>query len=171
MTLNEAIQNRRLIDVDLFPAYELTYTGVCLKANRHLWLIVNFNKKKMRFEGYTVLRNKDISTFTIWKKKGMEIKNNNLAEFAEKFSTKKINTFYSCLKKLLNNGLVAFFVNNDIKSYYIGKIHSLTHNSVIVKLVDTKGNWKRNKTFKMANIIYFSFQTQYEIEISKKLNQ
>lgn len=102
-------------------------------------------------------------------KNALEIKNNNITQFTKKLTIKNLNTYYSWFKGLLNKELVAFFVNNDIKSYYVGKIQSVDRNNITVKIVDIKGSWRKTKTFKISNIIYFSFRTQYEIRISKKL--
>ena len=170
MTIINNIQNKRVIELGLFGNDKLIYTGICLKANQNFWLIVNYDFKTKCFDGYSVFRNKDVNTYSVWKKKEIVIKENNLDEFVLKLPIKKINTFYSCLKKL-DNRLIAFFTESELDSYYVGKIISLDIKRIKIKLIDTKGNWTRLKTFNLFDIKFFSFDTKYEMRLSKKIKK
>lgn len=170
MTLDKIISEKRLIDVCLFPEQTVSYTGVCIKASNSVWVLVNYDYKKEEYNGYTIFRSSIVETYTLWKKKAVNLKRNNIAEFAELSSLKKVKTLYSGLKLAGLFGLVAIFTESKGRPYFVGKIVSLNSKDVTVKLVDKHGKWSKRRTFNLREIDFISFYTDYEKRLMKKLN-
>jgi hypothetical protein len=169
MDLKAVIQKQRIIDVNLFTDKILIYTGVCLKANKNIWILINYDYNKKKFNGFSVFRNNDIETFSTWKKNGLVLKKNNIKEFDTVLSLFKMNTFYSCLRYASTIGLIALFAETDTKSYYVGKIISMDINSLHIRLVNRVGKWSSLKRILISEIIFFSFFSDYEKKIENAL--
>jgi hypothetical protein len=67
MNLENIITEKRLIDANLFSEQGVSYTGICLKANRNIWILVNFDYKKKCFNGFTIIKNNITETLTVEK--------------------------------------------------------------------------------------------------------
>ena len=166
--LEIAIKNKRLVDFNLFNG-NVTYTGICLIANKRILVIVNFDLKGKEFNGFTIFKNQDFDTFEIWKQKFVDIKKNNLIEFKNKYKIEKLNTFYSWLKLIKNNQVVAVFIENNHSEYFVGQIESINLRTITMKLIDKSGNWINEKEFKISEINYFSFDSKYERKLQKRI--
>ncbi len=171
MDLEQAIQKNRIIEIKFSSSQRATYSGVCLKANKYVWLIVNYDFKRKMFDGFSVVRNKDIESYAVYKNNSLDIRINNLIDFLDVLPLNKVNTFYSALKEAKNKGLVAIFIGGNDKSYYVGKILSVSRQKVQTRLIDKKGYWSKTKKFKIADIDFFSFLTRYETGLLKMVEK
>jgi hypothetical protein len=167
MELSQTIKSRKLIDINLFDG-KLTYTGICLVATKKIVVLINYDLKKKMFDGFTVFRNENFDSYEIWKEREIKLNIDNATSFSEKYKFDKHKTFHSWFKELLDKKMVAFFTNNNLKSYYVGKIVGIDIKKIKVKLVDRKGSWTRTKTFNIADIDFFSFDTSLENKLDKK---
>ena len=171
MELEEIIKEKRLIDVNLFSSQEVSYTGVCLKANKNIWILVNYDFKKKAFNGFTVFRNNIVETFSLWKKTAIVLKRNNLTEFTDFHPLTNAKTLYSSLKWGKKFGLVAIFTETNTRSYFVGKIILLNPRCIILRLITTEGKWSIKKTINLKEIYFISFYTDYEIILLQKSNK
>ena len=160
--------SQQLIDIDLFPNRNLIYTGYCIKNNRQILILINYDKRNKRFEGFTIFRQREIVEYRNWNEKEIsKIKLDNRSHFINMFDFDSMNTFYSCFKVLFkNNKIIAFFIDNITESYYEGKIIALNREYVTIKLIDEKGKWTRDLEVSIKNIDYFSFSTEYEEKLA-----
>jgi hypothetical protein len=169
MELSTAIQKNRLMDVNLLTKYDLIYSGVCLKASKKIWVIVNYNHRLKVHDGYTIINNYEIESFSIWKKKYVILKKNNFNEFSKSFPLKKINTFYSCLKYLSKSTIFSIYTKEDSKSYYVGRVVKLERDNLIMQLVNVDAKWSSQVKILLSNVLLISFHTSYERKLAKKL--
>ena len=113
MELKNVIQKKRLIDISIFPNQITTYTGICLKANKNIWILVNYDHSKKVFNGFSIFENNIIETFSIWKRKAVILRNNNLIDFVlGVLLNPSINRIYriKIIKiKISNFGLIELF--------------------------------------------------------------
>ncbi|MCW3076139.1 MAG: hypothetical protein JWO32_748 [Bacteroidetes bacterium] len=58
--------NNKLIDIDFLPNRDLLYSGYCIKQNRQILILVNYDTRAKTFDGYSVFRPKEITKFRIW---------------------------------------------------------------------------------------------------------
>ena len=161
MELSEVIKNRRLIDINLFNG-KLTYAGMCLVATKRLIVLANYDFRKKTYDGFSIFKNESFDSYEIWKKKYVQLEVDNSTDIINKYKVDKYKTFYSWFKKLCSTKLITFFVDNDFKKYYVGKILKVDTKKITVKLIDKKGNWITTKSFKISDIDFFSFDTNYE---------
>ena len=155
--------DNKLVDIDFLPNRDLLYSGYCIKQNRQVLILVNYDTRTKRFDGFTVFRPKEITKYRFWTKADIQkIKKDNRKELVSLLTVDKMNTFYSCLKSLDKDSLVSFFTDNLTKEYYVAKITKLSRDSVTLKLVDLNGKLTSTKTLRLADINYFSFMTKYE---------
>jgi hypothetical protein len=153
----------KLIDIDFLPDRDLLCSGYCIKQNKHVLILMNYDFRTKRFDGFTVFRPKEVMKYRFWTREETEkIKKDNRRELASLFRVNKVNTFYSCLKSLKNNTLVSFFTDNITKDYYVAKIMKLTRERVTVRLIDQNSKWISVKILGLAAINYLSFMTKYE---------
>ena len=165
------VKRKLQIDIDLEPTRDLIYSGVCLKYNKYIFLLLNFDECKKQYNGYTVFRNKEVNRYRLWDKNEKNgLKKNNSREYLNALPLGKMNTFYSCLNEAAKLGLIAFHTNDDDSCYGVGKITSINRKYVNFRLLDTKGKWLRYKKFKIRDINYFSFDTEYERKLNDKLH-
>lgn len=155
--------DNKLVDIDFLPNRDLLYSGYCIKQNRQVLILVNYNNRTKRFDGFTVFRPKEITKYRFWTKaKIQKVKKDNRKEIGSLLSIDKMNTFYSCLKSLGNDTLISFFTDNITKEYTVAKIKKLTRESVTLMLIDPNSKWTRTKSLRLVAINYFSFLTMYE---------
>jgi hypothetical protein len=153
----------KLIDIDLFPNRDILYCGLCVKENRQVFILINFDTKTKRFDGYSVFRPKEITKYRNWTPAEIrKIKTDNRKTFQSALTLDKMNSFYSTLKSLGKGTLISFFTDNLTDEYYVAKITGLTRGTATLKLIDKKGKWTTTKKIKLADINFFSFLTSYE---------
>ena len=162
--------DNKLVDIDFLPNRDLLYSGYCIKQSRQVLILVNYDTRTKRFDGFTVFRPKEITKYRFWTKAEIEkIKKDNRKELVSLLSVDKMNTFYSCLKSLDKDTLVSFFTDNITKEYSVAKITKLTRESVTLKLIDQNSKWTTTKTLRLADINYFSFMTKYEQKLKSNV--
>lgn len=160
----------KLIEISLPTFNNHIYSGYCIKETSKLFILINFNPKTKNFDGFTVFNTKDIDAYREWTKGEIgKIKKDNRQEIISSFNFNKALTFYSCLKLLIDNYLIAFFTDNNTKEYYVAKVTGLSKSHLILKLIDQNGKWLNSKAIKLSTINYFSFHTKYEEQLNKKI--
>jgi hypothetical protein len=166
--MEEYIKQHLGIGIALDKEKEHVHSCICIKSNKYVFVVVNYNKDTKEFDGFNVFRDKDIQAYYLWDEEDKaELKNNNFESFLNQVNLNKMNTFYSALKECSKTGLIAFYTNLNDNDYYEGKIVSLDRNSVTFQLIDEDSKWLENKIFKIKDISYFSFGTEYEKELMK----
>ncbi len=155
--------NNKLIDIDFLPNRDLLYGGYCIKQNRQILILVNYDTRAKSFDGYSVFRPKEITKYRNWTPAEIrKIKTDNRKIFQSALTLDKMNSFYSTLKSLDNGTLISFFTDNLTDEYYVAKITGLTRDTATLKLIDKKSKWTTTKKLKLADINFFSFLTTYE---------
>ena len=169
--MKEAIKNRIPIHVDLLPIRDEVYSGVCLKANGAILVLISFDEEIGEFNGFTILRDNEINKYRYWDVEELaEIKNNNLEQFLNILPLEKMNTFQSCLEILVDKDLISIFTKEDDDTFFLGRIISLTSKTVNLKLLDANANWIDNKKLKIEGLNYIGFDSKYEVELIKTLH-
>ena len=98
--MNEYIKDQTPIVIALDKDKEHLYSGICLKENRYVFIIVNFNEDTKELDGVTVFRNKDVLAYLEWDEEDKaEIKNNNFPTFRDLIDLNKMNSLSSSLKE------------------------------------------------------------------------
>lgn len=167
MKIDKAISKRRVIEISLFNE-EVFYSGVCLKASKKIWVIINYDFDTKCYDGYSIFRTKDIDYYTVFSKKEIH-SNNKLKSFLIDDSLLgKVKTFYSAFKSFSSFKLFAFFDEETFDSYYVGKIIKLSKEKVSFRLLNRKAKWTEKVSKNFKDIKYFSFGTKYEVELMKK---
>lgn len=170
MTLETAIAKKRVVDFRLFSD-QLYYSGVCLRASKHLLVLANYDDKQQALEGLTIFRNADFEKYHVNTKKEAPLKHNNADEIATRYPVQRLGSFYSWFRYLQGKTLVAFFTGTDYNTYFVGKIIAVTKTQIRARLMDKKGNWISYRVFPIASVAYFSFDTQYEAGLMRKNDQ
>ena len=133
------------------------------EENRQVFILLNYDTKTKRFDGYSVFRPKEITKYRNWTPAEIsKIKADNRKTFQSALTLEKMNSFYSTLKSLDKGTLISFFIDNLNDKYYVAKITGLTKDTATLKLIDKKSKWTTTKKIKLADINYFSFLTSYE---------
>lgn len=159
----------QFIDIDFAPVKKMIYCGYCIKQSNQLIILMNFNSRSKQFDGFTVFRPKDITRYRYWSKSEIkEIKKDNRSDLLSLLDVKKMKSFYSCLKYIDNNILVAIYTNNNIDEYFVAKVIKLNRNSVKLKLINQNSQWKGSVKLLLSDIDFFGFLTKYEILLLKK---
>ncbi|MFC1703311.1 hypothetical protein ACFL1E_00815 [Candidatus Omnitrophota bacterium] len=162
------MKNREIIDIDL-PERDLMWMGICIEKNKNISILINYDEKKRKFNGYTVFRSREIKQYRCWEKAEYKsVKTKTSLRFFNKIKLKNTKTFCSSLKEASQFGLIAFFVENQNDSYLIGRLTSINNEFAHFRLIDTKAKWSRYKKIKLKNINYFSFDTDYDRALLKK---
>lgn len=166
MKIENAIAHQRLIEVYLFGE-EVFYYGVCIKATGEVWVIINYDN--YCFDGYSIFRRENIDYFTVCSESELRLKDNNINDYVMIMpSLKGINTFYSALSLFKKFGLVAYFTEISVDSYYVGKIIDLSAERVVFHLITKEGNWSNEVEELLTDIHYFSCYTLYERNLIEK---
>lgn len=153
----------KFIDIDFFPTRNLMYTGFCIKHTKRIIILINFDKHKKTFDGYSVFKSEEINKYRLWNKKDEKnIKNKNLQQFVNLKKLAKMKTFYSVLNSLEIDEFIAVFTKENLKEYDVGKILKVGKEFIHLKYIDKKGNWIRKSKLKISKINFFSFLTKYE---------
>lgn len=166
------MKKESFIDIDFAPKRNLIWSGLFLKENRQVFILIDFDLKTKRLNGVSVFRNKDIFRWRNWdRQEKKELKVDNRQEFISKIDLDKMNTFYSCLKQIDKNELVSFFTDHRDDQYEVGQIIKLTRQAVSLRLVSVKGEYSRRKKLKLSDIDYFCYLGKYESKLKKQLSR
>lgn len=160
----------KFVEISLPTFNNQNYSGYCIKETSRIFILINYNTKIKSFDGFTVFNTSEIDAYREWAKGEIgKIKKDNRKEIISLFNFNKALTFYSCLKLLIDNYLIAFFTDNNTKEYYVAKVTGLSKSHLILKLIDQNGKWLNSKAIKLSDINYFSFLTKYEEQLNKKI--
>jgi len=169
MKIQNEIENRIPIHVDLTPNRNELYSGICLKSNDNVFVFVCYNDETKEFDGFAIIRDYEIDKYREWDKEELnDIKNDNSSDFINRLPIEKMNNMFECLLELKNEKLIAIFNDSDNDSYFVGQIKKLSENEVELKLMNENSEWIRNEKIKISEITYIGFQTSYEKELLNK---
>jgi hypothetical protein len=170
MNLKDIILKRRIIEIELFGG-TVFYSGVCLKANDSFWLIVNYDIDKGIFDGFTVLRNEDVDSYSVYIKKTLLLKKENFLSDHIKLlpDLNEINSFQSCLISIFSFKIIAYFLEKNIDSYYVGLLKQVKENKLYIQTIYTDFTLGKMKIIQIKKIHFFSFETYYEKKIKYNL--
>nr|WP_294937974.1 hypothetical protein [uncultured Flavobacterium sp.] len=169
MKLEETIKKRQIIDIDTAPNTDNVYTGMCLIANSEIVMLLNFDEENGEFDGFTIVKNKDVENFRIWEEdEYSELKNDNSESLIANIDLNNFKDLESSLQSL-SSELVAIFTYDDEDDFFVGKILSVKKESVELHLVDEDAKWNEIEIVKLNDISYLGFDTSYEREIKKNV--
>lgn len=167
--LEDTIKTKQLIDIDLAPNQDEVYSGRCLVANSEIVMLLNFDEDNGEFDGFTILRNKDVEKYRIWDEdEYSDLKQDNSSDFLSAIDTNDFQDLASSLKHLTSE-FVAIFIYGEEDDFVVGKVLSVEQDSVELHLVDTDANWSDIEVINLNDISYLGFNTEYEREIKEKL--
>ena len=153
----------KFIDIDFFPTRNLMYSGFCIKHTKQIIILINFDKHKKTFDGYSVFKSEEINKYRLWNKKDEKnIKKNNIKKFLNLKNLAKMKTFDSVLNSLDMDEFIAVFTKGNLKECDVVKILKVGKEFIHLKYIDKKGNWIRKSKLKISEINFFSFLTKYE---------
>lgn len=160
------------IYIDMLPKRDEFYTGVCIKANSEVFLIVTLDDSMGCYDGLTLLKNNEIGNIRPLDEEELAaIEINNWQNLASGIAVGTINTigeFFQWAKKC--NKLVSIFTSGRHEGYYVGKVETVLNDSVVVMLIDEMGKWLQSETLRFSTIDSISFDSFYEREIMEKLD-
>jgi hypothetical protein len=164
--MEEYIPQNIPIFIALDKEREHVHSCICIKSNKYVFIVVNYNEETNEFDGFNVFRYKDIHAHCLWDEEDKaEVKNYNFESFLSQINLDKMNSFYSTLKEAAKTGLIAIFTGLGDDDYYEGKLLLIDRNKVTFRLINQDKKWTRKKTLKINEIAYFSFGTEYEKEL------
>lgn len=164
--MKNAIENRIPIHIDLAPNRDEMYSGISLKSNRKVNVLISFNDESHEFDGYAIIRDYEINKFRYWDDDELgEIKNNNYKDFENKLPIDKMNTLYDCLFHLKDKALITIFTEEDDESFYVGRIEELLEKEVHLKLMNESAEWVENHKIAIDQITYIGFDSSFEKEL------
>lgn len=168
--MENAILKHTPIYVDMLPVRDEFFTGICLKANENIFLIVTFDDSMGCYDGMTVLKNQEIGNFRPLDEEELAaIEVNNWATVSTGVPLATLNSFGDFFKWLKKSGkLISIFTNQNGDSYYVGKVLDVMNDAVEVKLIDENGKWFKQDVIGFKYIDSISFDTFYERELTEK---
>lgn len=166
--LKKTIEERKVIELDMFDG-EMYQDGICIKSNEHLWIMINYDRDIQNCNGITILRNKDVDNYSVYKKKYFLIPKHNKLYDQNRYSwLKSVVRFRDVLSKLLETKeIVALFT--ELESYYVGVITKITNESINVKLISTDGLFIDEIVFDIDKVLFLSFNSEYEKSLYGKI--
>ena len=168
--MDNEIKNRIPIDVDLAPNRDKLYSGIGLKSNGEVFILLCFNEKTKEYDGYAIIRDYEIEQYREWDDEEIaEIKNENSIDFIHKLPLDSMNNMFECLSELKDKKLIALYTESDENSYYVGQVQNLNEKQVEIKLISEDAEWLENKLIQIKEITYIGFDTSYEKELIKTL--
>jgi len=171
MDLNKVIDKKRVIEISLFNE-TVFYSGVCIKATNSFWLIVNYNLDKGVFDGFSVFRNEDVDSYSVYVKKDLFMEKDNLEDYLNILpEVNDTETFYSCLHLFSSFKILAVSLEKKINSYYVGVFEKIENSELHIKVINTDFILDERKKIDIEKIVFFSFYTSYEIKAGKKVGK
>ncbi len=167
--MKKEINNEIPIHVDLAPNRDEVYSGICIKSNDEIFILIWYNEESNKFDGDAIIRDYEIEKYREWDEEELqEIQTNNSADYIDKISLDKMNNMFECLSELKDEELIAIFDESDDDSYYVGQIKNLTEKEVEMKLLNEDAQWIETKKLSIDKITYIGFGTSYEKELIRK---
>ncbi len=167
VNIKQLIENKSIIEIDLDPSYETSYVGICLKDDE-VTILVNFNEANLTLDGYSIFRCSDIYMYRECDCQDYLIE--ELNTLSSKIDISVFNSFSESLLHASQFGLIAFFENGDLDTYFVGYLNNIKEQLCTFDLIDEKGKNIGSKKIDIDSIVYFSFYTKYEIAFMKQKN-
>jgi hypothetical protein len=171
--MQNAIDKQLPIDIELNAERDATYSGICLKQNDELTLLLNFDYDMGEYNGFTIVRTSEIDEFSIWEEEDLQdIKNDNKDAQLAGIDLSKINTFADALEYLKQETLISIFVDEDeeeSEGYLVGKVRQTEDGQLHIRLIDEASNWLDTEIIPIATVHYIGFRTQYEFDLAAPL--
>lgn len=164
------IRYKTPIDIEYHHAdgCEKIYSGICLKANKEVFILVNFDETLGEFNGISIFRDEFVKKYREWDTDDLaEILNPNFEDFSGNLNLDAFNSFISCLEELRKKELIAFFTSESSTSYYVGKIESISSDQISVSLISEDAEWLEIQKFSIDALDYIGFDTHYEKNLVK----
>jgi len=169
VTMFQSLPLGKPLDIDLAPARDVVYSGVCLKHNRYLCILANYDSRARAFDRYSVVRTREISQFRPWTvQEQLRVRSSVLPASLSQQDIVAMNSFYSALKRAAQIGLIAFYEPGDDDAYFVGRLISLDRTRAKFRLVDVDGVWTRRVATRLSELTHFSFDTKYERRLERK---
>jgi hypothetical protein len=169
MSIARCIERRLAIEIDLSPTRDVIYSGVCIKQNRHVLILVNYNEETQGFDGYTILRTREVSRYRRWdSNENAKANRDTLHAYLGILPLEKMNTMYTCIREASRMGLIALFTGNDDSSYYEAYLTSIDREIARFRLLRPPKQRSRYLKMQLDDINYVAFDTSYERELNKK---
>ena len=167
--MDEIVEEKLIIDIDLAPNVDEIYTGKCLVSNSEIFLLLNFNEENGEFDGFIIVKNSDVEKYRKWEEDDyVELKNDNSKSFLANIDLNRFTDLQSSLRSLTSE-FVAIFTYDDVNAYFVGKVLEVNNDSVKLYLVDKDSKWTDIEVIKFSDISYLGFDTEYEREIKNNL--
>lgn len=156
----------KLIDIQCSTRIdEREFSGICLLHNDDVLMFLNFNEETAQFDGFTLLRNEDFESYAEWEGEDFEdLKNDNSKELIGTINPDDYKTFELAIEKLKST-VVAVFDDEELDSYYVGKVEGLKDNQLSLKLISEEAEWMDSKSFDFDSIWYIGFDSEYEKQL------
>jgi len=171
--MQNAIEKQLPIDIELNAERDATYSGICLKQNEELTLLLNFDYDLGEYNGFTILRTAEIDEFSPWEEEDLQdIKNDNKDKQLEGLDLSQINTFADALDYLKQEALISIFVDEDDEEtdgYLVGRVRQVEADQLHIRLIDEASNWLDTEILPVAVVHYIGFKTQYEFDLAASL--
>lgn len=172
MTFRECIRQHRIIDVDLSPIRNVVWTGVCVKDNGNIAVFINLDEDRKRFDGFTVLRSKEITRYRLCGKSECRgVNRRRIADYLGLLKLRKMVDVPSSLRAAATQSPIAFFAGDETHSYWVGNLVSLSKDQARFRLISKKAVLTRYKTIRTENITFFSFGSEYEKRLVTRLEK
>lgn len=165
------VLENKFIDLDFAPIRDMIYNGFCIKHSKQILILINYNNRTRQFDGFSVFRTKEISKYRYWSKTEIKsIKKDNRFEYENLLNLNKIKSYYSCLKQLGKNNLIAIFTQNIEAEYFVGIPINISRKAIKLKLIKENSEWSKTISISISEIDFFGFLTKYEKTLLKKVN-
>ena len=132
-------------------------------------MLLNFDEASGEFDGFTIVKNNDVEKYRNWEEdEYAELKNDHSESLT---ATIELNTFSdleSSMRNLISK-FVSVFTYDDEYTFFVGKVLSVTNDSIELHLVDKYFKWSGIEVIKFSDISYIGFGTQYERKIREML--
>lgn len=162
----------QLIEVNFEKDSHKVFEGAFIKATAGLYVMLQFDSDRGRFDGIAVFRNKDVIQWrTLLKREEKRIKLDNRQEVMGQYDFASMKTFYSVLQQLSSRELVGVYTDPQWVSFYVGKVLRLDRSSVLLRLVNTKGTWSNSKKLALTDIHHMVLGDSYEKGLMRKLRR
>ena len=168
--MEKASANSTPIYVDMLPTRDEFFTGICLKANEEIFLLVTFDDSMGCYDGLTLLRNQEIGNFRYLEEEELAaIEINNWQGFVAGLPIGTINSFVDFYKWIKTSGkLISIFSEEYNEGFFVGKVQNVLKDTIEIRLIDEMGKWLNTEIISIDSIDSISFDSHYETEILEK---
>lgn len=143
------------------------YSGICVVHNEQILMLLNFNEITALYDGFTIFRNDDIELYREWDSEDFtEREMDNSRVILNEIDLSVFKNF-ECSLEQLSSKLIAVFTEDELDSYYVGKIISIKDNILSLQLISKESEWINMIELDIDTIWYIGFDSSYETELMK----